>query len=141
MPQWGTKKSSNNRVDREVRTGKGMNSQPSRESEGCWIDVAGGGDSLPAAGGRQAGRGVPCASPPEFPGGGARLRAFQRRGLWRRVHLEIALFVVGLGRIQQAYISGHVLKNYENNKKSDTLQIWAAYPIHVTNPQPPIHAT
>ena len=52
MPQWGTKKSSNNRVDREVRTGKGMNSQPSRESEGCWIDVAAGGDSSPAAGER-----------------------------------------------------------------------------------------
>jgi hypothetical protein len=26
MHQWGAKKSSNNRVDREVRTGKGMNS-------------------------------------------------------------------------------------------------------------------
>jgi len=73
----------------------------------------GGRDSSPAAGERDE-----ACVPPEFPGGSARVRAFQRQGLWRRGHLEIALFLVGLGRIQQAYVSGHVLKIHENNKKS-----------------------
>jgi hypothetical protein len=116
MHQWGAKKSSNNRVDREVRTGKGMNTgvggslDRHRGGEDSSLAVRGQDEACITArvsGRRHEGARVPAS------------------GLWCHGQREIPLLLVGLGLgcIQLAYLSAHTLKIHDNRKKLDTLQI------------------